>query len=311
MFLCYNFKVIKEQYTLKIKYPTSGTSQSILLQLLAFFLMLLILSLPGTALADSGDNSSAMGKRWSSFLPIWGEEARQQGHELSLPFGVTANFMFIKQDYEVERIDLDINGIQLNLPPSIVGGEVNGDDRSMVMRFDAWILPFLNIYAILGYTDGETTTDVSFLPGTKVLSFPFKLEYKGPTYGGGVTLAGGTRNIFVVFDLNYTETDLDISDSRITAMVFSPRIGWHGTIGSWKGSFWVGGMYQDIEQVIKGRVRLSQISAPVEFEVKQKAADPWNMTLGMQWNITSHIDLIVEGGFVGREQILTSIGYRF
>jgi len=35
------------------------------------------------------------------------------------------------------------------------------------------------------------------------------------------------------------------------------------------------------------------------------------MTLGIQWNITPHIDLIVEGGFVGREQILTSIGYRF
>ena len=82
-------------------------------------------------------------------------------------------------------------------------------------------------------------------------------------------------------------------------------------LGSWKGSFWVGGMYQDVEQTIKGRVRISQISKPVEFEVKQKADKPWNMTLGMLCNVTPHIDLVVEGGFSGREQILTSLGYRF
>ncbi len=282
-----------------------------LLHQLIFLLLLLNLSFPNTSLSDGVDNSTAIENCWSSFLPIWGEEARQKGHELPLPFGIIANVMFMEQDYSVKNIDLDINGIGLNLPGSVVGGKVRGEDLSTVMRFDAWILPFLNVYAIVGKTSGETSTHVLIPFGNLNLSFPFKLDYKGTTLGGGVTLAGGIRSVFFVLDLNYTETDLDISDSKITALVFSPRIGWHGRIGPWKGALWVGGMYQDLEQVIKGSVRVSPIQTSVKFKVKQKADRPWNMTLGMRWNITPHIDLIAEGGFVGRKQILTSIGYRF
>jgi hypothetical protein len=279
-----------------------------------FFLCLVVLAFSYTAWADDGINSSSEEERWSSFLPIWGEEARERGYDLPLPFGITANFMFMKQDFDVESIELDIGEIHLDLPDSVVGGYVSGEDFSMVMRFGAWVFPFLNIYAIAGYTDGETSTHV-LIPlgseGGRAISFPFTLDYKGPTLGGGMTLAGGVRNIFTVLDLNYTETDLDIADSQITALVFSPRIGWQDTIGSWKGSFWVGCMYQDVEQTIKGSVRLSQIPKSIDFEVKQKAAKPWNMTLGMLFNATPSINFTLEAGFIGRDQILTSLGYRF
>jgi len=299
---------------LKKNCPKTSPLPASSFHLTLFFVCLFVLVLPYTACADDGVNSSSEERRWSSFLPIWGEEARQRGYDLPLPFGVTTNVMFIKQDYDVERIGLDIGEIHLDLPDSVVGGYVSGEDLSTVMRFGAWIFPFLNIYAIAGYTQGETTTHVTIPVGSvrgKSISFPFKLDYKGPTLGGGVTLATGIRSIFTVFDLNYTETYLDISNSEITALVFSPRIGWHGMIGSWKGSFWVGSMYQDVEQTIKGRVRISQISKAVNFEVKQKARNPWNMTLGMLCSVTPHINLVVEGGFSGREQILTSLGYRF
>jgi len=279
-----------------------------------FLLVLSCISSPYTACADDSLNSPSEKDRWSSFLPIWGEKARERGYDLPLPFGVTANFMFIKQDYDVERIELDIGEIHLDLPDSVVGGFVSGEDFSMVMRFGAWIFPFLNIYAIAGYTDGETSTHVTIPLGSdggRSISFPFTLDYKGPTLGGGVTLAGGIRNIFTVVDLNYTETDLDIADSQITALVFSPRVGCQGMIGSWKGKFWVGCMYQDVEQTIKGSARFSQIPKPIDFEVKQKAAKPWNMTLGMLCNVTPSINFTVEAGFIGRDQILTSLGYRF
>ena len=295
------------------KYPKTSPLTVSSFHLTLFFLLLLVLVLPYTACAGNGVVSSSEEERWSSFLPIWAEEARQRGYDLPLPFGVTANVMFMKQDYDVERIELDIGEIHLDLPDSVVGGYVSGEDLSTVMRFGAWIFPFLNIYAIAGYTQGETSTHVTIPVGSrgKSISFPYKLDYKGPTLGCGATLATGMRHVFTVFDLNYTETYLDIADSEITALVFSPRIGWQDMIGSWKGSFWVGSMYQDIEQTIKGRARISQIPRPVDFDVKQKAAKPWNMTLGMLCNPTPSTNFTVEAGFIGRDQILTSLGYRF
>jgi hypothetical protein len=304
------FNAILEKYQ-----PKNNSIPTFVLCMGFTLVTLLTLGFFCTASAEDAYNSSSAEERWSSFLPIWGGKARERGHDLPLPFGVTANFMFIKQDYDVERIELDIGGIDLELADSVVGGYVSGEDFSMVLRFGAWIFPFLNVYALAGYTDGETSTHVKIPLGSgrgeRAISFPFTLEYKGPTLGGGLTLAGGMRNIFAVFDANYTETDLDIADSEITALVLSPRIGYQCMIGSWKGKFWVGGMYQDVEQTIRGRVQFGRILEPVHFDVKQKAAKPWNMTLGMLFNVTPNINVTVEAGFIGRDQILTAFGYRF
>jgi len=45
-------------------------------------------------------------QQWSSFLPIWGEEARKRGYDLPLPFGISANFYYEKQDFEVQDLEI-------------------------------------------------------------------------------------------------------------------------------------------------------------------------------------------------------------
>ena len=77
-------------------------------------------------------------QRWSSFLPIWGEEARKRGYELPLPFGISANFYSEKQDFEVQDLDFvddnlesgsEINafvfstrlGVRERINPSLIG----------------------------------------------------------------------------------------------------------------------------------------------------------------------------------------------
>jgi hypothetical protein len=248
------------------------------------------------------------------FLPIWGEAAREKGYELPLPVGLSASFMNIWQDYNINEVQFTP---LIPLPFPIEGVEVSrasGKGYSIDGRLDVWLLPFLNLYGIVGYTEGDSTADAT-VPGLGNLQFPFELDYEGLTYGGGVTLACGYKQFFASLDYNYTRTDLDIADSQITAHVLTPRVGWHGKIAGLKGSGWLGAMYQGIDQEFRGQLAVSvpglPAPIPVSYAVDEEATNPWNMVFGVEWEISPHWRWLVEGGVIGREQILTSLAFRF
>ena len=164
-----------------------------------------------------------------------------------------------------------------------------------------------------------------FVPGRPPilpeLTIPLDIDYEGPTYGGGATLAGGFRlpprpsmTMFVVADGNLTRTDLDFVDdnlesgSEIDAFVFSSRLGVRERINeSLNGAVWVGAMYQKVAQDFKGRVKSLNIS----FKLEQEPQHPWNALIGGRLEAGRHFDFIVEGGFGGRKSILGSLSYRF
>jgi hypothetical protein len=54
-------------------------------------------------------------QRWSSFLPIWGEEARKRGYELPLPFGISSSFFYAQRDVKVDSVDVDVNHYSLDV----------------------------------------------------------------------------------------------------------------------------------------------------------------------------------------------------
>jgi hypothetical protein len=86
-------------------------------------------------------------ERWSSFFPIWGEEARKKGHALPLPFGISGNFFFANRDIDVDSIDIDIRTVSLSLD-RLVSAVVESEEMNWSVRFDTWILPFFNIYLL-------------------------------------------------------------------------------------------------------------------------------------------------------------------
>src|SRR5262245_9377793 len=98
--------------------------------------------------------------RWSSFLPLLGDEARKRGIELPLPFGAGLVYYHLSRDIEITDVRVGRNGA----PPQSVSQFANfgstSDVDNLNVKLDAWILPFFNVYAILGYVWNTSNTRI-------------------------------------------------------------------------------------------------------------------------------------------------------
>lgn len=233
------------------------------------------------------------------------------------------------------QIPLD-NAFKINV------GHTREKSKTETVKLDAWLLPFMNVYGLVGYTDGHSVSQIGVGLMTKnghvfhpadLQNLKFKLDFKGTTYGIGTTLVGGAGNWFTAVDANYTQTQFDILDGSIDAFTVSPRVGYRFTtpgmdamhLPSGKLNVWVGSMYQDVQQEFKGSLDdLTMPSAMLQrlvnmanhdhngrFDVKQHLQSPWNMLLGAQYEITRHFNVTTEFGFAERNSFFVAGEYRF
>ena len=117
------------------------------------------------AAAQSAPDSAQGSQRWSSFLPLLGEEATKRGIELPLPFGAGFVFYHLDRDIVVTDLRLSRGGPPVSVSRFAQLGS-NSRVNNLNAKLDAWILPFFNVYAIAGYiwNRSETTVDVSLPP---------------------------------------------------------------------------------------------------------------------------------------------------
>ncbi len=247
------------------------------------------------------------------------------GHELPLPIGISANVFFLEQDMEAQSIAVDIPPLPLptglvQLPAGLPAESAKLESRatSTTAKLDAWLLPFLNVYGVAGYVDGETTASgfsVGGLPPelANLLPNSFTISYSGPVYGGGVTLAAGYNQFFASLDANYTESDLDIGDSTIDTFVLTPRIGITGTVGGLSGSLYIGAMYQDVDEEQNGTVKFPVMgqAVPVGYDVVSEAEEEWNCLIGANFKVNDSWNYGIEVGFSDRDHVMATINYRF
>jgi hypothetical protein len=199
--------------------------------------------------------------------------------------------------------------------------EVMNEESTVTLRFDAWILPFWNIYGILGRTEGDAQGPLSIdlgpvfpvlcaLPGNNCRQdTTFILEYEADVTGYGTTVAGGYKDFFGMIDANRTTADLDISTTDAEATVISARIGWNGKLGGFTGVLWVGAMYQDIEQFLDLPIDLGQDVLNVTIEQSTQVST--NYLVGGQWDISRSWSLLAELGFGQRKSQMLNLTYRF
>lgn len=240
----------------------------------------------------------------SGFLPFWGDEARAAGYDLPDPYGVGVNYMNIRQNIDVQSINFsNLAYGSLQIPSSLIAvnaGKTREKSKTETMKLDTWVLPFMDVYGVLGHTRGSSVSDVSvdsnpaqFSGINQIISqavhgmsqsgqlqnLNFKLDFKGTTYGLGTTLVYGYDNWFASLDQNYTRTDFDILDGDISAYTLTPRVGYSFTVPAMdtlhmapsKLNVWVGSMYQDVQQTFKDN--LSDLNMPPELEQLMTLAD--------------------------------------
>ena len=285
---------------------------------------LLLLSIAsGRALAD---DTPPPVPHWSG-LPIWGVDAAARGYDVPLPFGVGLTGYSARQPVTIEDLQLGRHG---NSPVSVSNylqiDEVDSTQENLSAKLDVLIFPFLDVYALVGKTRGNTQGVIQ-VPADPILGIlePRLLEldadFSGPTYGAGLTLQGGTRvndwrdlTALVVADWNRTQTNLSfanealIAETKPIATVFSARVGLHATLGASHGAaLWTGAMHQTIQQEVAGSVAGTEL----QFIVVQSPAQPWNALLGGLFEFGRNGYVLLEGGFGKRKSILAAAVYRF
>lgn len=239
-------------------------------------------------------------ERWSSFLPLMKEEALARGYQLPLPFGSGATFTILTgRDIEVTDLRVGVDGAD----PSSVSRFVDLGSESEVfnanLKLDAWILPFLNVYALLGYVYNESRTNVHVtLPmpgGPTEFDLDVDTELDGFVGGGGLTLAGGYDDFFLVIDSNYSQTDLGFDDS-FRAITASMRAGYQATLAQKPCQLWLGGAYWDTANTAKGTKDIPGVGR-VEFEADQGPVYPWLVDLGANLRLAPGLEFFVDLAF--------------
>jgi hypothetical protein len=252
--------------------------------------------------------------RWSSFLPFMAEEATKRGYELPLPFGVSAIYNYIQRDIKVNDLRLGPVGS----PPQSVSRFVDLGSTSHVdvglTRIDAWLLPFLNVYGLLGYVHNKSfTRGIVTLPaiggGSTTFDFTAQTTLDGFVGGGGLTLAGGYRDFFVMVDANYSQTDMGFDD-RFRALIASARTGWNGKISDVSVRLWLGVMYWDTKNTAKATVDVPG-EGLLTFEADQGPKHPWNASVGSSVVLSKHWECFGEYGFNFDDVRLLALGLTF
>ena len=226
---------------------------------------LLVLSLfSGGALAD---DAATPAPHWSG-LPIWGAEAEARGYQIPLPFGIGDHRLLGSAAGEHPGPAI---GTQREHPVSVKNflqiNTVDTSQQNVSAKFDVLVFPFLDVYALLGYTTG-TTKGLIQVPDDPILGIiePRELQlnaaFNGPTYGAGLTLQGGAKvsdwrdlTAIVVADWNRTQTKLSFENETLIAdtkpVARSSRPGWACTAPSappMGAAIWIGAMHQNIQQ---------------------------------------------------------------
>jgi hypothetical protein len=251
-------------------------------------------------------------------LPLLAEEARKAGYELPLPFGAGAVYNYLERDITVHDLRIGINGA----PMQSVSDFVDLGSRSHVNvglgRFDAFIFPFLDVYALAGYVKNDSTTHGTVTvptpgPGNGSLSFPLdaKTSLDGFVGGVGATVAGGYKQVFAALDANWSQTDIGFDD-KFKAVVGSLRVGWNGKVAGMPLRLWTGAAYWDTESTAKSTVQVPGVGT-VSFEADQGPKNPWNMIFGGQATIHQNFDLFLELGTNYDDMKIVTLGltYRF
>ncbi len=295
-------------------------------------------SVPGRGFTRVDKQGEDAPRIWNRALPFFAQQVIDKGYELPLPYGIGLTYAHVDQEQILSDLEVGLNGGAKEPFPFVGFDNARSVSDSLQVKLDAWLFPFMNVFALLGRVDGEAPLNV-YLDGNGMLdqlgvtcggpgppnplcgllenqTFVLDIEakFKGNTYGVGTVLAGGWNNWFVTVPISYTYADMEGKETEGATTSITPRFGKVLNLGD-KGNLalYTGGSYLRTKLTVQGTEVTPGGALVIDYTIEQKNKDRWTVVLGGNWDISKRWSVSAEyNGFVGsRDTFITSLVRRF
>lgn len=228
-------------------------------------------------------------------LPILGQKAVDAGYSLPYSAGLSINYFTQTSDIVLEDLQVGFNGGEkFDLSDLVQFDVAKARASALTVRPDVWLLPFLNVYGILGRAQASTEVKYrvnvpdsidNFVP---LISGTSLVEFQTTTFGFGLTPTIGIKGGFLALDMNIAWTDVPQLQRPTRTFVFGPRIGKNFRLKNPEQAIavWVGGFRVNLMADTDGSLPLNEaldaddFGARIELgfekvEMGQQKVDAW------------------------------------
>jgi len=228
-------------------------------------------------------DSSYFSNPYPYILPIMGSKAHQAKIRLPFPMGIMFNSLVGRQDLKLDQMKLGFGNYNNPAPSEMIDlndvvrfEDISAQTSTFNLRIDAWVLPFLNIYGIVGQTK---KADISV---NLVEPFPLSVttEVAGTYVGYGLMAAGGVGPFFISADLNRSHNYNPRLDEPAVVLIHGLRT---GPVFRFKNrpqmniSLWAGYMFSSFNGETDGSINVVELApdAPGRIDEMQGNLDNW------------------------------------
>ena len=214
-------------------------------------------SIPNIGMGIEDGRESAEHRTWDHKLPFMAQKVIDLGYDLPLPYGLKVLYSDIEQDQILEDLQVGFSGGEKEPFEWVAFENAISLSETWQAIGDAWVLPFLNVFAFIGDVKGDVTLDV-FLEGNglleqkgidctrpgnlaicralqdRIIELPVESVFSGTNYGVGFNLAGGWKGFFFTLPVSFSWVDMDTTDVEGGAIISaSPRAGYLFKMGNY------------------------------------------------------------------------------
>ena len=299
-------------------------------------IVILIALLVTSSITVYADGEIAINKnnnRSLTFTPVL-KSNLQKGFHFPFSWGAGIYGFSYNQEYATRQLFLENEKIKAR--SDSITHDIHAGEYQILFRPEIWVLPYLNIYGIIGYAKGDVNPDITAngiiveLPvGDTIVEVPIDtsisinepMKYNGPVYGFGITACYTYNQFFIEMDYNYSEVHPKDMDGKLVSHRFSPKVGmiFIPQQGHIESAVWLGASWLENTQTLTGVVNVREIlgnladylGEEAEYTATLKPVNRWNMVIGGSLAINKHYNVALEAGFIGRKNISLGILYRF
>jgi len=101
-------------------------------------------------------------KKWDHALPFLAQKVVDMGYKLPKPYGVSLIYDNMFQQLTISNLEIALNdGDKVSVENLVHFPYTSDYNEAFNIKLDAWLFPFMNIYAVLGYSQGYANIDVN------------------------------------------------------------------------------------------------------------------------------------------------------